>query len=69
MNTLTFDEAIQAMIEGHKVTCEDWGDGEFIRYEYDPHAYYHRSVFDDNNCEVRAATLIANIDNTWMIYE
>jgi hypothetical protein len=66
MKTLTFDEAIQAMIEGHKVTCYGWGDGEFIYYDNNPDSYTHRSVFDENNKELYASTLIANIDNDWI---
>jgi len=67
MKTLTFDEAIQAMIEGHKVTCEDWGNGEFIYYDNDPNSHRHRSLFDENDIEIYASTLVANIDNEWMI--
>lgn len=69
MKKLNFDEAMQAMIEGKKVKGEDWGDNEFIYYDNEPNSHYFRSVFDEDGNELPAATLIANLDNEWMIVE
>ncbi len=67
MKTLSFDEAIQEMIEGKKVRAEFWGDDEFIYYNNNPNSKFHRGVYDENGDVVPAATLIANLDSEFEI--
>lgn len=58
----SMDTILQRIMEGEKVRCKDWEEGEFIRFDSK-----NRMIVDERRVEVPAYLLLMNKDEEWEI--